>query len=152
MMRIASVFALAAVPPARGAPTPADPGLWLKTSQLNKPPWYRQGLASNPATGDVFFSGSFAGLYRTRNEREIVSNTNPIPTEVSQREQYNHIGDIAFDAGEGGRLLLPLESYAPLAKDTNPSKTASIGVMDARTLAWKYYVKLDPSEIDKAQW
>src|SRR4051812_7957378 len=130
----------------------ADPGLWIKTSQLTKPATYRQGLASNPATRDVFFSGSFNGITRTRNEVELTKNTVAIPKEVSNREQYNHIGDIAFDSGEGGRLLLPLESYAPLAKDTNPSKTASIGVMDARTLAWKYYVKLDPSEIDKAQW
>src|SRR4051794_11576432 len=152
MRRIASVFALAAVLAVPGAANAADPGLWLKTSQLNKPAYYRQGLASNPATGDVFFSGSFAGIYRTRNEVELASNTNPIPKDVADREQYNHIGDIAFDGAEGGRVLLPLESYAPLAKDTNPSKTASIGVMDAKTLAWRYYVKLDPAEINKAQW
>jgi hypothetical protein len=130
----------------------ADPGLWIKTSQLTKPATYRQGLASNPATGDVFFSGSFSGITRTNNEVELTKNTVAIPKDVADREQYNHIGDIAFDPGEGGRLLLPLESYAPLAQDTNPSKTASIGVMDAKTLAWKYYVKLDPSEINKAQW
>jgi hypothetical protein len=129
-----------------------DPGLWIKTSQLTKPAWYRQGLASNPLTGDVFFSGSFAGITLTRNEVEIKQNAQAIPKDVADREQYNHIGDIAFDSGEGGRVLLPMESYAPLANDTNPSKTASIGVMDARTLLFKYYVKLDPSEIDKAQW
>src|SRR4051794_21704914 len=135
-----------------GAAFGADPGTWIKSSQLTKPASYRQGLASNPAKGDVFFSRPFAGLYRTRNEREIVSNTNPIPADVSQREQYNHIGDIAFDAGEGGRLLLPLESYQPFQSDQNPSKTGSIGVANATTLTWKYYVKLDPSEIQKAQW
>ena len=137
---------------AAGAALAADPGTWIKTTQQTKPPWYRQGLASNSATGDVFFSGSFAGLYRTRNDREIVRNTNPIPTDVSQREQYNHIGDIAFDAGEAGRLLLPLESYQPFQPDQNPSKTGSIGVANATTLTWQYYVKLDPSEIQKAQW
>src|SRR4051812_35246954 len=130
----------------------ADPGLWIKTSQLTKPAYYRQGLASNPATGDVFFSGSFNGITRTHNEDELKQNTAAIPKDVADREQYNHIGDIAFDTAEGGRLLLPLESYAPLSPDTNPSKTASIGVMDAKTLAWKYYVKLDPAEINKAQW
>jgi hypothetical protein len=130
----------------------ADPGLWIKTSQLTKPAYYRQGLASNPLTGDVFFSGSFNGITLTRNEDELKKNTQAIPTDVANREQYNHIGDIAFDPGEGGRILLPLESYAPLQKDTNPSKTGSIGVMDATTLAWKYYVKLDPSEINKTQW
>jgi len=147
---LAAAVALALAAPV--AAQAADPGLWIKTSQLTKPAWYRQGLASNPATGDVFFSGSFAGIYRTRNEKELARNTSPIPPDVVQREQYNHIGDIAFDSGEGGRVLLPLESYAPLAKDTNPSKSASIGVMDAKTLAWKYYVKLDPSEINKCQW
>jgi hypothetical protein len=130
----------------------ADPGLWIKTSQLTKPATYRQGLASNPLTGDVFFSGSFNGITRTHNEVELKKNTEAIPKDVSGRELYNHIGDIAFDPAEGGRILLPLESYQPLQKDTNPSKTASIGVMDATTLAWKYYVKLDPTEINKAQW
>jgi hypothetical protein len=146
---LATAVALLALP---GAAQAADPGLWIKTSQLHKPATYRQGLTSNPATGDVFFSGSFSGITRTHNEVEIKTNTAAIPKDVIDREKYNHIGDIAFDGAEGGRLLLPLESYAPLAKDTNPAKTASIGVMDATTLAWKYYVKLDPAEIDKAQW
>jgi hypothetical protein len=135
-----------------GAALAADPGVWLKTTQLTETPDYHQGLASNPATGDVFFSGPFAGIYRTRNGRQVASSTNPIPTDVSQREQYNHIGDIAFDPGAGGRLLLPLESYQPFQPDQNPSKTGSIGVMDPNSLEWKYYVKLDPSEIQKTQW
>jgi hypothetical protein len=71
---------------------------------------------------------------------------------VSQSEKYNHIGDIAWDAGEGGRLLLPLESYAPFEADQNPGKTGGVGVMDPATLKWRYYVKLDPAEIPKAQW
>jgi hypothetical protein len=137
---------------AAGSASAADPGLWIKTSQLTKPAYYRQGLASNPLTGDVFFSGSFAGIYRTHNELQLAQNTSPIPKDVADSEKYNHIGDIAFDSAEGGRILLPLESYAPLQKDTNPSKTASVGVMDAKTLQWKYYVKLDPSEISKCQW
>jgi hypothetical protein len=151
-MRRPLTLALATLALAPAAAQAADPGLWIKTSQLTKPAWYRQGLASNPLTGDVFFSGSFAGLYRTRNEAEVARNTGPIPKDVADREKYNHIGDIAFDPAEGGRVLLPLESYAPLQSDTNPAKTASIGVADAKTLAWKYYVKLDPAEIDKAQW
>jgi hypothetical protein len=146
---LATAVAVLALPAAAQA---ADPGLWIKTSQLTKPATYRQGLASNPLTGDVFFSGSFNGITRTHDEVELKKNTVAIPKEVADREQYNHIGDIAFDPAEGGRVLLPLESYAPLAPDTNPSKTASIGVMDATTLAWKYYVKLDPAEINKAQW
>jgi hypothetical protein len=153
MRRMAVAFAVVAVAGiASGAAQAADPGLWIKTSQLTEPAFYRQGLASDPATGDVYFSGSFAGIYRTHDERELITNTNPIPKDVAQTEQYNHIGDIAFDSGEGGRLLLPLESYQPFQPDQNPSKTGSIGVMDATTLKWKYYVKLDPAEIPKAQW
>ena len=147
-----AIGAIAAFGAAAASASAADPGLWIKTSQLTEPATYRQGLASNPLTGDVFFSGSFNGITRTHNEVEIKKNTVAIPQDVANREQYNHIGDIAFDPAEGGRILLPLESYAPLQKDTNPSKTASIGVMDATTLAWKYYVKLDPTEINKAQW
>src|SRR4029079_19005231 len=110
MKRAALIAALAAAVAAAPAAA-ADPGVWIKTSQLTKPAYYRQGIASNTATGDVFFSGSFAGLYRTPNGTEVVSNTSPIPKDVADSEKYNHIGDIDFDSGEGGRLLLPLESY-----------------------------------------
>jgi hypothetical protein len=148
----ALAIAFAAATAMAGTAFAADPGIWLKTTQLTGSPDYRQGLASNPATGDVFFSGPFAGIYRTRNGRQVAASTNPIPSDVSQREQYNHIGDIAFDPAAGGRLLLPLESYQPFQPDQNPSKTGSIAVMDAKTLKWSYYVKLDPGEIQKAQW
>ena len=131
----------------------ADPGRWVVTSNLTLPAWYRQGLASDPATNDVFFAGSFEGLYRTRNLVETLRNANAIPRDVKNRERYNHIGDIAWDAAEGGRLLLPLEGYDPFGgADTNPGDTGSVGVVDPKTLAWKYYVKLDPAEIPKAMW
>jgi hypothetical protein len=143
---VAGVATLAASAPAQAS----DPGTWVRTAQLFEPAYYRQGLASNPATGEVFFSGSSAGIYRTRSGKELAQNTAPIPPDVAQREQYNHIGDIAFDSLEGGRLLLPLESYAPFQPDQNPSKTGAAGVMDPATLRWKYYVKLDPAEIPKA--
>lgn len=152
-MRSAAVLGALVLPviPAAAAQA-ADPGLWIKTTQLREPAYYRQGLASDPKSGDVFFSGSFAGIYRTHRGREIATNTNPIPKDVATREQYNHIGDIAYDTAEGGRILLPLESYQPFQSDPNPSKTGSIGVLDAKTLRWKYYVKLDPAEIAKTQW
>lgn len=151
MKRGIAASALAALALAAPA-SAADPGLWITTGQLTEPASYRQGLASDAATGDVFFSGAFAGIYRMRNGKEVAANTNPIPKDVSDREQYNHIGDIAFDPSQGGRILLPLESYQPFQKDQNPSKTGSIGVMQPSSLMWMYYVKLDPSEIQKAQW
>jgi hypothetical protein len=144
---------VACTAPAVAAPAAfaADPGLWVLTSTMTLPAYYRQGLASDPSQ-NVFFSGSFAGIYRTRNLVEKARNTSPIPPEVANREKYNHIGDISWDAGEGGRLLLPLEGYAPFEADHNPGKTGGIGVMDPGTLKWRYYVKLDPAEIDKAMW
>jgi hypothetical protein len=121
------------------------------TNTRTAAPYYRQGLASDPAV-TVFFSGSDAGVYRTRNLVEQARNTSPIPPDVAQAEKYNHIGDIAWDAAEQGRLLLPLESYTPFGPDPNPSKTGSVAVMDPVTLKWRYYVKLDPAEIAKTQW
>jgi hypothetical protein len=150
-LRIACTALVCALCVAPAAASAADPGRWVVTSKRTVAPYYRQGLASDPAV-NVFFSGSDAGIYRTRNLVEKARNTAPIPPNVAQSERYNHIGDIAWDAGEGGRLLLPLESYAPFAPDPNPSKTGSIGVMDPLTLKWRYYVKLDPAEIAKTQW
>ena len=49
---IALIVALTLVGATAGAAFAADPGVWIKTSQLTKPAWYRQGLASNPATGE----------------------------------------------------------------------------------------------------
>ena len=76
-----------------------------------------------------------------------------IPPDVKAREGYNHIGDISWDAGEGGRLLLPLECYVPNAPNGgNTCRTGSIGVADPLSLKWRYYVKLDPAEVPKAMW
>ena len=35
-------------------------------------------------------------------------NADAIPADVHTSEKYNHIGDLTWDAGEGGRVLLPL--------------------------------------------
>jgi hypothetical protein len=80
-----------------------------------------------------------------------------IPPAVTASEGYNHIGDIAFDAREGGRVLLPMECYYPEAAPgqsdpNNTCRTGSIAVADPQTLQWRYYVKLDPAEIPKVMW
>ena len=68
-------------------------------------------------------------------------------------EGYNHIGDLSWDASEGGRLLLPLECYTPgQPNGGNTCGTGSIGVADPQSLQWRYYVQLDPAEIRKAMW
>jgi hypothetical protein len=149
MAALAAAAAAALAAPA--AASAADPGRWVVVTKSTVPNAWRQGLAAD-TSGNVFFSGPFVGIHRTVDLVEKQSNNAAIPPDVAQREQYNHIGDLAWDAAEGGRLLLPLESYKPFDKDPNPSKTGSIGVMSSATLKWSYYVKLDPAEIPKAQW
>lgn len=129
----------------------ADPGIWVVTGTPTVPSRYRQGMASDPAR-NVFFAGPQSGIYRTKDGKQTASKFDAIAPDVRQREQYNHIGDIAWDAAENGRLLLPLESFRFGEPDPNPSHTGSLGVLDPATLGWRYYVKLDPAEIEKAMW
>ena len=126
---------------------------WTHTGFTPIPIEYYQGVTNDPL-GNWYFDGIYTGLYRTDPalRRETGRNPNVIPPAVLRDEGYNHIGDISYDAREGGRILLPLECYYPVAPEPNTCQTGSIGVADARTLQWKYYVKLDPAEIPKAMW
>jgi hypothetical protein len=151
-------MALAALAPAAATLAPASAsaasgGRWALASQTRIPPEYYQGVASTPA-GARFFDGIFTGLYRTDARlREKARTLNAIPPAVNATEGYNHIGDIAWDAAEGGRVLLPLECYTPGGPNGgNTCGTGSIGVVDPTTLGWRYYVKLDPGEIPKAMF
>ena len=134
----------------------ADPGRWTQTGTSTIPLVYYQGITSDPAR-NVFFNGH-VGVFRTDSElNENARNDDVIPPEVHATEQYNHIGDLAWDEREGGRLLLPLECYYPRAAPGRPDpnntcETGSVGVADPQTLKWRYYVKLDPAEIPKVMW
>jgi hypothetical protein len=133
--------------------TPASTGPpphWVMTGHSQLPLEYFQGVTSDRA-GHLYFDGFFTGLYRTNLQlHEEARNETEIPLDVARREGYNHIGDITWDRGEGGRVLLPLEcSYIFIG---NTCKTGSIGVADPTTLDWLYYVKLDRGFIDKAMW
>jgi hypothetical protein len=129
----------------------APPQRWHYKGHSNVRFEYFQGITSDPQK-HLYFDGIFTGLYRTdRRLREQARNVNVIPDAVTNSEGYDHIGDLSWDASEGGRLLLPLECYYPLMGG-NTCKTGSIGVADPRTLRWRYYVKLDPAFIDKATW
>jgi hypothetical protein len=95
-------------------------------------------------------TGLFAAS-KTLKERKVAAVA--IPADVQSAEGYDHIGDPTSDRAEGGRLLLPLECY----QATGPTKgnhcgTGSIGVASPTSLAWRYYVKLDPRDIKKAMW
>jgi hypothetical protein len=123
---------------------------WASKGHSDIPLQYFQGVTSSPQK-QLFFDGVFTGLYRTDFKlREQAANFNVIPLNVTMAEGYDHIGDITWDAAEGGRVLLPLECVSLTGGNT--CKTGSIGVADPVTLKWRYYVKLDPAFVDKAMW
>ena len=146
----AVLLALAAHAPAAGA---ADPGRWRATGVSRIPLEYFQGMTSDPRRR-LWFDGIFSGLYRAdANLRERRRNDVVIPPDVAAREGYNHVGDLSWDAHEGGRILLPLECFYPgRAGGANSCGTGAIGVADPLTLQWRYYVKLERAEIPKAMW
>jgi hypothetical protein len=133
----------------------ADPGRWVQSARTTLPLYYYQGVTSD-TRANFFFNGIHFGLYRSNTELPFTSdarNDDVIPPDVSARENYNHIGDISWDAGEGGRVLLPMECYYPVpGRNENTCQTGSIGVADPCTLQWRYYVKLDPADIKKVMW
>jgi hypothetical protein len=154
MLRLGLVVTLLAALLAAPAAFARDPGRWLLTGWSSVPNEYWQGVTSDPAGTHLFFDGFFEGLYRTAPSlRQTGANAAAIPAAVKASEGYNHIGDISWDRGEGGRILLPFECFTPGAPNGgNTCGTGSIGVADPATLALRYYVKLDPVEINKAMW
>jgi hypothetical protein len=128
-----------------------DPGRWTLSGWSSLPLSYWQGLATPGPQGPVFFSGLQTGLHRTTRKLRQTGSVDPvIPPLVLATEGYNHVGDIGY---QGGRVLLPLECYtAGGPNGGNTCGTGSIGVADPGTLAFQYYVKLDPAEIPKAMW
>jgi hypothetical protein len=127
-----------------------DPGRWGLTGWSSVSNFYWQGMTSDPR-GNVYFDGITQGLYRTAPTlRQTGANDFEIPESVRATEGYNHIGDIGYDGAEGGRVLLPLECFDNVLRNT--CGTGSIGIADPRSLGFRYYVKLDPAEIPKAMW
>ncbi|MEA2475612.1 MAG: hypothetical protein QOE06_3527 [Thermoleophilaceae bacterium] len=156
-MRRIVLTAVAAALLAPAAAHAADPGRWTETGRTTTPIYYYQGMASDPARR-LFFNGVYSGLYRTDPMLGETARTDDvIPPDVHAREQYNHTGDIAWDAREGGRVILPMECYYPQAAPgqddpSNTCRTGSFAVADPETLQWRYYVKIDPAVMAKAMW
>jgi hypothetical protein len=124
---------------------------WILSGATSVPNNYWQGLTSDPAQENVFFVGVFKGLWGTNpllGETSGVSSE--IPASVTEAEGYDHIGDPTWNDADGGRVLLPLECYTPGVGNT--CGTGAFGVADPDTLAFRYYVKLDPADIPKAMW
>jgi hypothetical protein len=143
---LAVVLCLCAAAPAAGA---RDPGRWVLTGATSIPTTYWQGVTSDPAKQRVFFTGVFEGLWRTtRGLHQTAGVGAAIPADVKALEGYNHIGDPTWNRAG---VVLPLECYDP-GGGGNTCGTGSFGVADPATLAWRYYVKLDPAEIPKAMW
>ena len=129
-------------------PSLASRGSWKEVGKTSIPLYYYQGVTHDPQ-GNRYFTGVWVGLYRTDQAlNETARNDDVIPPEVHARENYNHIGDLSY---HDGKLYLPLECYYPPVLG-NTCKTGSIGVADADTLEFAYYVKLDPNEIEKVMW
>ena len=128
-----------------------DPGRWTLTGWSSVPINYWQGVTTAGPGKPLFFSGLFTGLHRTTPRLTQTGSVDPvIPPLVLATEGYNHVGDIG---SQGGRVLLPLECYmAGGPNGGNTCGTGSFGVADPKTLAFQYYVKLDPDEIPKAMW
>lgn len=146
---LAGACVCAALAPASAAAR--DPGRWVFTGASSVPNQYWQGLTSDPAKKRVFFIGVFEGLWRTTPSlRQTAGIGSAIPADVKAAEGYNHMGDPTWNPGDGGRVLLPMECYTPGVGNT--CGTGSFGVADPATLAWRYYVQLDPAEIPKAMW
>jgi hypothetical protein len=147
-LALAALLVLAAPAYAR------DPDRWIMTGYSSVSNSYWQGVSSAPGAPSVFFSGLQQGLYRTAPSLAERARLDPaIPPAVLATEGYNHVGDISWDRAEGGRVLLPLECFTSGAPNGgNTCGTGSFGVADPRTLAFRYYVKLDPAEIAKAMW
>jgi hypothetical protein len=143
----------------------ADPGRWDEKGRSSVPLYYYQGVSSDPAN-NLYFDGVDFGLYKTDSQlNELARHDDEIPAQVHTSEGYNHMGDLTWDAGDGGRVLLPLECYYPYPGAPNSGDTCgfgtdgkpeggtgSFGVADDKTLDWKYYVKLDERDIPKAMW
>jgi hypothetical protein len=153
--RLTAAVASAALFAALAAPGPApgaDPGRWRLAQADSVPLSYFQGL-THASSGAWFFDGITVGLFRTdRDLRQNAVNPNALSADLTA-QGFNHIGDLTWDAREGGRLLLPLECYVPgAANGGNTCGRGAIGVADPATLQLRYAVGLDPADIPKAMW
>jgi hypothetical protein len=121
--------------------------VWVDAGKTPIPITFYQGVTADPL-GGLYFDGIVNGLHRGARSVDP-----EIPPDVTATQGYDHIGDIAWDRRERGRLILPLECYTPGAPNGgNTCGHGAFGVADPATLRWRYLVALDPSEIAKAMW
>jgi hypothetical protein len=134
------------------APSASAADRWTQTGHSVTSLNYWQGITFDPAARSFNFDGPGEGLWRTSATlQRLAGRSQGIPSQVKSTEGWNHVGDLSYDKSRG-RLLVPLECYSPSAPDPNTCMTGGIAVVDPVTLAWQYYVKLGPQEIQKAMW
>lgn len=131
------------------APALAD---WKLSSTSTASVAYNQGVTFDGA-GSFYFDGvsstSNSAIYRTTSS---LSRTGSNPAVIpATKEGYNHAGDLSFDPTQG-RILLPLECYYPSSNPSNTCGSGAFGVVDPKTLAFLYYVRLWTPQIQKAMW
>jgi hypothetical protein len=131
------------------APALAD---WKLNSTSAASVAYNQGVTFDGA-GSFYFDGvsstSNSAIWRTTSSLSLTGfNPAVIP---ATKEGYNHVGDLSFDS-TAGRILLPLECYYPNSTPTNTCGSGAFGVVDPKTLAFRYYVRLWTPQIQKAMW
>jgi hypothetical protein len=144
----ALVAALVAAAPAEAA----DPGRWRLVRADAVPLTYFQGIAHSNA-GSWFFDGVLQGVYRTDRHLRQKAATASVLTPDLLAQGFNHIGDLTWDAREGGRLLLAMECFSLGAPNGgNTCGRGAIGVADPSSLRMRYAVALDPADIPKAMW
>src|SRR3954452_3083056 len=142
---------LAAVASLLAAQSAAAAGDWRLAQADPVPIEYFQGLTHMPGES-VLFVGVLEGAYRTDTRlREMARVTSVYPADVSALG-FNHVGDPTYDPSEGGRLIAPMECYRPGQNPANTCGMGGFGVIDPVTLAWRYWVRLDPADIPKATW
>ena len=130
-----------------------DPGRWVLTGASSIPSNYWQGLTNAPSAESVYFIGPAQGLWQTSPQLVQTAGVDKeIPTDLRHDVGYNHIGDPTWLSGEGGRIVLPMECFNPSANPSNTCGKGAFGIASARTLAFRYYVQLDPKFIPKAMW
>ena len=131
-----------------------DPGRWTLTGWSSVSNFYWQGVTSAGPGAPLYFSGIVEGLYRTdRWLKETAAMSPAIPAVGEGGGGLQPRGRHLVRRADGKRVLLPLECYtAGGPNGGNTCGTGAIGTADPDTLAFRYYVKLDPAEIAKAMW
>ena len=129
-----------------------DPGRWLLTGASSVPNTYWQGLTSDPAESNAVLRRRLPGpLANDAAAAPDRRRRRPRSRRASRRRRATTTSAIrpGIPARAGGCSCRWSASRRGVG---NTCGTGAFGVADPDTLAFRYYVKLDPAEIPKAMW